>query len=136
MKDLRAVFLAAKEDYEGGYTSSIRSLIQAEVFESEIEQSRELMSAGYRVPAAVIAGVVLETTLRQLCIDKGILTGKLDKMNSDLAKNGLYSLLVQKRIIALADIRNNAAHGHPEQFKDADVLDMISYVEKFIADHL
>ena len=35
---------------------------------------------------------------------------------------------MQKRITALADIRNNAAHGHPEQFRDNDVSDMISYV--------
>jgi hypothetical protein len=30
LKDLKAVFLAAKEDYEGGYITSIRALIQAE----------------------------------------------------------------------------------------------------------
>jgi len=29
---LRAVFLAAKEDFEGGYLSSVRNLVQAEVF--------------------------------------------------------------------------------------------------------
>jgi hypothetical protein len=136
LNDLKAVFLAAKEDYEGGYLNSIRNLIQAEVFGTELDQATELLSAGYRSPAAVVAGVVLETTLRQLCTDAGITTGKLDKMNADLAKAGVYHLLVQKRITALADIRNNAAHGHPEKFKDTDVSDMISYVENFVAEHL
>jgi hypothetical protein len=136
LKELKAVFLAAKEDYEGGYLHSFRNLVQAEVFGSELDQARELLSGGYSSAAAVVAGVVLETTLRQLCTDSGIPVGKLDRMNSDLAKAGVYNLLVQKRITALADIRNNAAHGHPEQFKDNDVSDMISYVESFISEHL
>ena len=62
--------------------------------------------------------------------------GNLDKMNAELAKAGTYHLLVQKRITAIADIRNNAAHGHPELFADKDVQDMISYIEGFIAEYL
>ena len=79
---------------------------------------------------------MLETTLRQLCTDSGIPVGKLNKMNSELTKAGAYNLLVQKRITTLADIRNNAAHGHPEQFKENDVSDMISYIESFVSEHL
>jgi hypothetical protein len=79
---------------------------------------------------------VLETSMRQLCVDKGIPVGKLDKMNADLAKAGTYHLLVQKRITAIAEIRNSAAHGHPERFTAKDVEDMISYIEGFLADNL
>ncbi len=134
--ELGAVFRAAREDYDGGYLNSVRNLVQAEVFGNELEQASELLSAGYHSAAAVIAGVVLETTLRQLCSDQGIAVGKLDKMNADLAKGGLYNLLVQKKITALADIRNNAAHGHSDQFKANDVSGMISYVENFVAERL
>jgi hypothetical protein len=42
LERLRAIFLAAKEDYEGGYLRSTRALIQAEVFESELEQAEGL----------------------------------------------------------------------------------------------
>jgi hypothetical protein len=70
--------------------------VQAEVFESELDQSKELQSASYKVAAAAIAGVVLETTLRQLCTDRGITFGKLDKMNADLAKSGVYTVLYKK----------------------------------------
>ncbi len=133
---LRAVFLAAKEDFEGGYLSSVKSLVQAEVFDSELEQARELLKSRYRGAAAVIAGVVLETALRDLCSQKAMNTGKLDKMNADLAKAGVYSVLTQKRITALADIRNNAAHGHHNNFNDEDVASMISDVERILNDHL
>ena len=134
--DMRAVFLAAKQDFEGGYLSSVRSLVQAELFDSELEQAGELLKSGDRGAAAVIAGVVLETALRDLCDKNGINHGKLDKMNADLAKAGIYSVLTQKRITALAEIRNNAAHGHHSNFDDGDVDSMISDVERFLSDHL
>lgn len=130
------VFLAAKEDFEGGYLTTVRNLVQAEVFEDELGQAAELLMAGYRAAAAVIAGVVLETTLRQLCTDRGIPIGKLDKMNADLAKEGAYNKLVQKRITASADIRNSAAHGHSDQFKDSDVSEMIAYIEGFLSEQM
>jgi hypothetical protein len=135
-KELRAIFLAAREDFEGGYLRSVRGLIEAEVFNSELDQARELLRAGYKVPSAVVAGVVLETSLRRMCQDRSLDAGKLDSMNASLYKAGAYNLLVQKRITALADVRNNAAHGRPEQFNEGDVSDMISYVESFLAEHL
>ena len=133
---LKAVFEAAREDFEGGYCESVKSLVQAELFDNELDQARQLLSNGYHSAAAVIAGVVLETTLRQLCVENSLPTSKLDKMNADLAKAGIYNLLMQRRITALADIRNNAAHGKSTEFRRDDVSDMIEKVEAFITDYL
>lgn len=133
---LRTIFLAVKEDFEGGYFMSIVKLTQAEVFDSELEQAKALLDGGYHVAAAVIAGTVLETSLRQLCDENNIGYGKLDKMNADLAKAGVYNVLTQKRVTALAHIRNNAAHGKPDEFKKEDVNDMIRDVNNFLVDHL
>jgi hypothetical protein len=135
-KGLRSIFIAAKEDFESGYLSSIKTLVQSEVFDSELEQAKELLSGGYSTAAAVIAGVVLETALRDLCDRNGILHGKLDKMNADLVKAGVYNTLNQKRITALADVRNSAAHGNPDKFTVQDVTDMIRDVHQFLANHL
>ena len=136
MKDLRAVFLAAKEDYKEGYLNSVRNIVQAEVFDSELEQADKLLTTGYKLPAAVVAGVVLETTLRQMCADRNIAIGKLDKMNADLAKDGAYNSIVQKQITAWAGIRNSAAHGRPEEFTEADVANLISQIRTFVSNQL
>lgn len=133
---VQAVFLAAKEDFEGGYLSSVRNLVQAEVFSSELDQARELLAAGYSSPAAVVCGVVLETSLRSLCEAASLSLGKLDKMNADLAKAGMYNSLVQKRITALAAVRNSAAHGKPAEFSSVDVEHMIAEVERLVAEWL
>lgn len=136
MQRVKAVFFAAKEDFEGGYLTSVKNLVQAEVFDSELEQASELLSSGYVAAAAVVAGVVLETTLRNLCSEHQIALGKLDKMNADLAKNSIYNSLVQKRITALAGIRNSAAHGKTDEFTRDDVVNMISEIEKFVSNIL
>jgi hypothetical protein len=132
LKRLRAVVAAAKEDYEGGYLNKLKNLIQAEVFDTELEQASELLASGYVGAAAVVAGVVLETGLRQMCLDNNLPVGKLDKMNADLAKAGVYSRLVQKQVTALADIRNSAAHGKPDEFKKEDVSAMVRDVPRIL----
>jgi len=135
-KYTRAVFLAFKEDFLGGYLTSYKSIVQAELFETELEQARELLSAGYSAPAAVIAGVVLETSLRELCSRESITFGKMDKMNADLAKSGIYNSIVQKQITSFAGIRNSAAHGKPNEFSKADVEQMIVGIENFLVTNL
>lgn len=136
LQRIKAVFLAAKEDYEGGYLNTVRNLVQAEVFGSELEQASELLNSGYASAAAVIAGVVLETTVRNLCTDQGLDHGKLDRMNADLAKAGVYNSLQQKRITAMAGIRNAAAHGEADKFNEGDVKGMIDDIERFLASTL
>lgn len=133
---MNAIFLAAKEDFEGGYLNKIRDLIQAEVFDSELEQAEELLTSRYYTAAAVITGVVLETRLRQLCKDRSIPTGNLNKMNADLAKAGVYNKLTQKQIAVLADIRNSAAHGESGKFAQIDVVNMVRDVRDLLVGRL
>ncbi len=135
-QDLKVIFLTFKNDYKKGYLFSVKTLVQAEVFESQLEQSQELLNSGYKLASAVIAGIVLETGLREICSRENILHGKLDKMNAELAKKGIYNKLQQKCITALADIRNSAAHGKEDEFSHDDVNNMIRDVEQFLAKYL
>ena len=133
---LKTIFLTLKNDYRNGYLTSIKTLIQAEVFESQLEQSQELLNSNYILASAVVAGIVLETGIREICTREDIAHGKLDKMNADLAKKGIYNKLQQKRITALADIRNSAAHGKEGEFNKDDVQKMIRDIEDFLAKYL
>ena len=57
-------------------------------------------------------------------------------MNADLAKAGVYDKLIQKRITALADLRNKAAHGEWSQFIEQDVVEMIQSVRRIMEENL
>jgi hypothetical protein len=133
------VVVAARRDFELGLLFEIRSLITAEVLEDFLIQAEYLLKNGYYIPAASLAGAVLEDTLRKLGEKKGIAIPektKIDSLNSELARNDVYDKLIQKRITALADIRNNADHGHFDKFSKEDVEDMLKWIIRFTSDYL
>lgn len=133
----KGIFLAAKEDYENGYLSSFRSLLKAEFLTEDIlTQAEELLNAGYKDPGCVLVGVALETAIKELCTQHGIGHKKLDQMNSELRKAGVYNLAKQKQVTAWADLRNKAAHGDWSEYSMADVNDFFSGVQRFIGDFL
>lgn len=129
---------AAEDDYEQGLLFDTRLLIEAEVFDDFLDQAAHLLDSGYYQPAAVVIRSVLEDGLRKLCTKHEIALPtrpKLDTMNADLAKRGAYNKLTQKRITALADLRNRAAHGEWEEFTETDVEDMLRSTRQFMEMH-
>ena len=58
---------ALKTDLAAGYVVGIRELIHGELFGDLLESAVHLLEEGYKDPAAVLAGSVLEEHLRQLC---------------------------------------------------------------------
>jgi len=138
-KDCYGVLEAAARDYEGSMIFQVRAMVAAEVLDDFLEQAEHLFSQGFHVPAASLAGAVLEDTLRKLSESKGIPVPdktSIDNLNTELAKAGIYEKLVLKRITAIADVRNNADHGHFDKFKKEDVEDMLKWVRHFAADFL
>lgn len=133
------VVRAAQRDFDSGLLFDLRSLVAAELIGDFVEQAKQLLREGYYVPAASLAGAVLEDSLRKLCAAKDITVPhvtKIDALNSELARAQIYDKLVQKRITALADIRNNADHGHFDKFNKEDVEDFINWLGRFTADYL
>jgi hypothetical protein len=91
---LHGVLAALRMDYDAGYLRSVEELIHADVFGDFLAMADELQKKGYKDPAAVIAGSVLEEHLRKLAERHGVsvaVTGrpkKADTVNADLAKAG------------------------------------------------
>ena len=135
-ENCRGIFQAAKEDYEGGYLFNVRALAKAEDSADALEQATELLKAGYKDPACIVAGVALEITLKELCTRNGISNAKLDAMNIELCKKGVYNMGMQKQITTWAHWRNKAAHGEWSEYSDADVDDLIKGTTRFVADYL
>ncbi|VDN46688.1 conserved protein of unknown function [Petrocella atlantisensis] len=132
-KKCKAVFNAAYDDYMNGYIFSLRGLVAADLMEDGLSQAEDLLNANHKDPACIVAGVCLETTLKELCDREKLSHGKLDKMNADLKKAGVYNTGMQKQITAWADLRNNAAHGNWKEYTDDDVKLMIQGIRCFIS---
>jgi hypothetical protein len=129
----RSIFAAAKEDYEGGYLFDVRALVKAEVLSDALSQAKELLDAGYKDPACILARVALEATLKELSGKHGIPHGKLDRMNADLCKAGAYNMAKHKQITAWAEVGNKAAHGEWGTYTANDARAMVDGVEMLVA---
>jgi len=133
------ILKGAYNDFKENLLIDIRYRIRAELIDDFLEQAKILIDEGYEHAAASLAGAVLEDTLRKLCDIRSIKYSKetkIDSLNVELAKSGVYDKLTQKLITAYADIRNNADHGHFEKVKEKDVHDMINWVYKFVSEYL
>lgn len=139
-----AILLAIKHEIEQGWLLTIKQLVSAEIFSDFLEMSEHLLSQGYKDPAAVMIGSVLEENLRQLCTqnqidieiekdDKKYIAKKADRLNSDLAKAEVYTKLDQKAVTTWLDLRNKAAHGKYDEYTKAQVVLMQQGVTDFLA---
>jgi hypothetical protein len=132
---LLSVLKGAKSAWEQGYVFDIRALARADVEADFIEQASALLSAGYELPAAVLAGAVLEEHLRSVAPPWGVAIhnaqGKpltMDPLNNELKRVGAYDGIMQKRILYFASLRNDAAHGNWQPGRSEDVRSMIGGV--------
>lgn len=138
---LVGVLEAIRDDYAAGYLRSIEELIHADVFADFLEMANELHGKGYKDPAAVITGSVLEehvrklATAHQVAVESAGRPRKADTINADLAKAGGYNKLEQKQITAWLDLRNKAAHGEYEQYEAGQVAALIRDVRDFMVRH-
>ncbi|MGH9556340.1 MAG: HEPN domain-containing protein [Terriglobales bacterium] len=114
-------------------------MVRADLLDDFLSQAEMLLDNGYHVPAASLAGAVLEDTLRRLCDSKNISYPQrtnIDSLNAELAKRDGYDKLVQKEITAKADLRNKADHGEFDKVKEPDVRDMVRWVRRFVTAQL
>jgi hypothetical protein len=137
------ILKAIKLEIEEGWLTSIRKLVTADVFSDFLEMAEHLLKEGYKDAAAVIAGSVLEDSLRKLAVINGVSVrsekGKpltIEPINVELAKLEVYNQLVKKQVTAWADLRNNAAHGNFGKYDEAQVKRMIEYITDFSASYL
>lgn len=133
------VLMALRNDYASGYLHKITELIQADIFADFLEMADHLLEQGYKDPAAVIVGSVLEEHLRKLCDKNSIAVlqadgrpKKADTLNTELAGANVYSKLDQKNVTAWLAIRNSAAHGKYTEYTKEQVALLIQSVRDFI----
>jgi hypothetical protein len=136
-KDVFGILSAAYQDYQDGLLVGVRRLVRADLLDDFLSQAEMLLDEGFHIPAASLAGAVLEDTLRKICDGKGITypaKTNIEFLNTELGRAGVYDKLVQKEITAKADLRNKADHGHFKDVKDPDVRHMLRWIRRFVTD--
>lgn len=133
-----AILEGLREDLEDGLLERVEELVAADVFDDLLEQAEYLHSQGFKVPAAALAGAVLERNLRSRCVARGIKVEKRDgigALNQKLRSaqpEPEYTATAGNKISLWGGIRNDADHGHDDNLKDDDVADMLRGIRDFI----
>lgn len=112
----------------------IKQLVQADLFDSELDAARELLKNKFFRAAGAVAGVVLEKHLKQVCVNHNLSLAKKDPTINDfneiLKSNQIVDVPQWRYIQHLGDLRNLCDHNKKKEPTDTDVYDLINGVEK------
>jgi len=114
----------------------IRQLVQADLFDSELEAAKELNKNKFSRGAGAIAGVVLEKHLAQVLENHNLKSSKknpsISDFNDNLKSSGVYDTPTWRKIQHLGDIRNLCDHNKTREPKQEEVEELIEGVEAII----
>jgi hypothetical protein len=139
--------MAFKASYQRGWLESLINRIEINIAADYMSQAEALLGQGGNgqydhVPAAVLAGAVLEENLRALCLRQNppisvtYPRGDPKAMNQliqDLQVNQVIDKTKAELLKYCAKIRNSAAHGHPQDFTKQDVENVLRAIQQFLA---
>jgi len=112
----------------------IKQLVQADLFDSELDAARELNKKGFTRGAGAVAGVVLESHLSQVCDNHKIKVTKrnpaINDFNQLLKDNEVIEMPTWRFIQRLADLRNLCDHKKKTDPKAEDIDELIEGVGK------
>lgn len=114
----------------------IKQLVQADMFDSEIDAAKELNKKGFHRAAGAICGVVIEKHLHGICETRGIAISKknpaINDFNELLKNNDVIDIPTWRLIQRLGDLRNLCDHNKTEEPTKENISDLIDGTDKII----
>jgi len=131
---LKGVFLAAKDDFEGGYVFNVDLRVSGEVFGDFVSLAKQALSEGHKDVAAVLACASLEDALKRYAASSGISTGgkSMQEVVNALKSGGLVAGAQKSLLDTMPKMRNYALHADWNKFSDPEVNSVIGFVEQFL----
>jgi hypothetical protein len=128
-----AIVKSAKKRFESSLFN-IHQIVQANLFDSELEAAEELLKNGFLRGAGAVAGVVLEKHLGQVCINHNVKIKKrnphISDYNDALKKEDIIDVPNWRFIQRLGDLRNLCVHKKGRNPTEDEVAELIKGVEK------
>ena len=116
--------------------ANIRGVLQAELFDSELDAARHLLHNGHVRAAGAVAGVVLEGHLSQVCDNHAVKVPRkaphISDFNEALKNADVFDVAQWRRIQSLADTRNLCDHKKKRDPTSQEVDDLIDGVDRAI----
>ena len=126
-----AIVKAVRNRFESSLFD-IKQLVQADLFDSELEAAKDLVKNGFLRPAGAVAGVVMERHLAQVCDNHAITVRKKAPTISEFndALKDVLDFPQWRANQRFADIRNLCAHHKDAEPTKEQVNDLVDGVMK------
>lgn len=111
----------------------IQTILQADIFDSELESAKHLLKMGFLRAAGAICGVILEKHFRGVCESRNLVIKKKNPTiadYNDALKDCAYDTVEWRRIQRLGDIRNLCDHSKEREPTKDEVEELISGTER------
>ena len=127
LRSVRGIFKSSLFD--------IRQMVQADIFDSELEAASALSKQGFTRAAGSVAGVVLEKHLSQVVTNHNLTINKqnptISDFNNALKDNSTLDIPTWRQILRLGDIRNLCSHNKDRDPTKEEVDELINGVDKY-----
>lgn len=130
----KAILEACFENIDSNITDII-TLLQADVFDSEIESAKHLKKSGYLRAAGVICGVLIEKHLSAVCKSHNVVVEKKEATIAtlnDKLKDVAYDTIEWRRMSRLADLRNLCSHNKHREPTGEEVEELINGTDRVL----
>lgn len=118
--------------------SDIEGVLQANLFESELEAADELRKKKHLRAAGMLSGVTLEAHLGKVFSHHGLKIRRksptISDFNDGLKQAGILDVPTWRLIQRLADIRNLCAHPKEREPRNDEIEDIIVGTKKVVAE--
>ncbi|NGZ97509.1 MAG: hypothetical protein CV089_15555 [Nitrospira sp. WS110] len=138
LEQTEGLLLGTKANLESGLLDDLRAKILVDIKTDFLQTSERLLEEGRKDPAAVLACIVLEDSLKRLAARKGV-NDALDKeMNVTaglLFKAGVIEKSTNQSIQNFKNLRNAALHAQWNEVSAESVSLLLAFLPVFIEKH-
>jgi len=122
---MQLAILSSVESKIDSILGNIKSVLEAELFDDELEAAKELLRKRFFRPSGALAGVTLERHLRNLCKKHNIKLSKknpgISDYNEALKKSDVFDVIKWRFVQHLAALRNLCDHVRSEEPSKEDI---------------
>ncbi len=132
--EVNVILQSLLNDINNGLLASVENRTKALVFDDFLDHAKAYAKQEMKNEAGVIAGVVFEDALRNICRNNEIAESgvKLDQLITELTKLDVISQIKAKRARVAAHVRTKATHAQWNEFELSDVKTTIEFTEELI----
>jgi len=138
LEQTEGLLLGTKSNLESGLLDDLRSRVLIDIKSDFLETAKVLLDEGQKDPAAVLACIVLEDSLKRLAQKSNLKEAEEKEMNVTaglLFKAGVIEKSTNQSVQNFKNLRNAALHAQWQQVSSESVGFLLAFLPIFIEKH-